>query len=85
LSSLRLYLGPVLLDFPIDILFSPVHPKLISWGSIASPRSFPPAPHETAVEAAAELLAQAERPVIITGTGARNPQVITLFQYWPTV
>ncbi|KAJ5989552.1 hypothetical protein N7481_004762 [Penicillium waksmanii] len=54
--------GPVLLDFPIDILFSPVHSKLISWGSITSPRSFPPAPHVAAVEAAAELLAQAERP-----------------------
>ncbi|KAJ5235751.1 uncharacterized protein N7469_004919 [Penicillium citrinum] len=65
--------GPVLLDFPIDILFSPINPKLISWGSINSPPSYPPAPHVEAVEAAANFLANAKRPVIITGTGSRSP------------
>ncbi|KAJ5103920.1 hypothetical protein N7532_004449 [Penicillium argentinense] len=64
--------GPVLLDFPIDVLFTPVHAKLIAWGSISSPRSYLPGPHEEAIEAAAELLATAKRPVIITGTGSRN-------------
>ncbi|KAJ5819921.1 hypothetical protein N7474_005512 [Penicillium riverlandense] len=65
--------GPVLLDFPIDILFSPIHHQLISWGSIASPPSFPPGPHADAVSAAAQLLARAKRPVIITGTGIKSP------------
>lgn len=74
---LTMILGPVLLDLPIDILFTPVHQKLISWGSITSPRSYPPAPHPGAIEAAADLLAVAKRPVIITGTGARDPQVIS--------
>ncbi|CEJ56613.1 Putative Benzaldehyde lyase [Penicillium brasilianum] len=66
--------GPVLLDFPIDVLFSPIHTSLISWGSINSPPSFPPAPHTAAVEAAVKLLGAAQRPVIITGTGARGQQ-----------
>jgi thiamine pyrophosphate-dependent acetolactate synthase large subunit-like protein len=67
--------GPVLLDFPIDVLFSPVHPNLVAWGSIASPPSFPPGPHVAAVEEAIKLLSIAQRPVIITGTGARHPHV----------
>lgn len=68
-------LGPVLLDFPIDVLFSPVHPSLIAWGSIASPPSFPPGPHPAAVEGALRLLSAARRPVIITGTGAKSQKV----------
>lgn len=67
--------GPVLLDFPIDVLFSPIQPKLIAWGSIASPFLFRPGPSEGALKAAVELLASAKRPVIITGTGAKHPHV----------
>ncbi|KAJ6166568.1 hypothetical protein N7470_002015 [Penicillium chermesinum] len=63
--------GPVLLDFPIDILFIPVYPKLISWGSIASPPSYPPGAHPKAVAEAARLIRNAKRPAIITSTGAR--------------
>ncbi|KAJ5239680.1 hypothetical protein N7468_004299 [Penicillium chermesinum] len=63
--------GPVLLDFPIDILFTPVYPKLISWGSIASPPSYPPGAHPKAVAEAARLIRNAKRPAIITSTGAR--------------
>ncbi|KAJ5724494.1 hypothetical protein N7493_006222 [Penicillium malachiteum] len=66
--------GPVLLDFPIDVLFSPIHPKLISWGSITSSPTYPPGPHSEAIEAAAELIRNAKRPVIITGTGARSSE-----------
>lgn len=66
------YIGPVLLDFPVDVLFSPVHNKRIAWVSIASPLSYPPGPHPEAIEAAAQLLADAKRPVIITGTGVRS-------------
>ncbi|KAL4896130.1 thiamine pyrophosphate enzyme, N-terminal TPP binding domain-containing protein [Aspergillus ambiguus] len=45
--------GPVVVDFPIDVLFSPVHRPLISWGSITSPLAYLPGPHADAVEAAA--------------------------------
>ncbi|KAK9848157.1 hypothetical protein MYU51_017153 [Penicillium brevicompactum] len=65
--------GPVLLDFPIDVLFSPIQPKLIAWGSITSPFLYRPGPSDGAVKAAVELLASAKRPVIITGTGAKHP------------
>jgi thiamine pyrophosphate-dependent acetolactate synthase large subunit-like protein len=68
----------VLLDFPIDVLFSPVHAKLIAWGSIASPPMFRPGPHEEAIKVAVELLAISKRPVIITGTGAKHPHVSLL-------
>ncbi|KAJ5721498.1 uncharacterized protein N7483_009432 [Penicillium malachiteum] len=45
---------------------------LISWGSITSSPTYPPGPHRKAIEAAAELIRNAKRPVIITGTGARS-------------
>ncbi|KAJ6011518.1 hypothetical protein N7451_002930 [Penicillium sp. IBT 35674x] len=66
--------GPVLLDFPIDVLFSPIHPKLISWGSITSPPTYPPGPHPAAIDEAARLIRAAKRPVIITGSGAGRLQ-----------
>ncbi|KAF1817036.1 thiamine diphosphate-binding protein [Eremomyces bilateralis CBS 781.70] len=66
--------GPVLLDFPIDVLFSPVTERLISWGSITSPLSYAPGPHAKAVEDTLALLKAAKRPVIITGTGGRSKE-----------
>lgn len=70
--------GPVLLDLPIDVLFSPVHPKLIAWGSITSSPTYPPGPHREAIDAAAQLIRNAKRPAIITGTGARSFEVTLL-------
>ncbi|KAJ0414980.1 thiamine pyrophosphate enzyme, N-terminal TPP binding domain-containing protein [Aspergillus carlsbadensis] len=66
--------GPVLLDFPIDVLFSPVHEKLISWGSISSPLSYAPGPHIEAVTKAVELLQAASRPAVIIGSGAQSKE-----------
>lgn len=68
-------LGPVLLDFPIDMLFSPVQEKLISWGSITSPPTYPPGPSADAVDEAVSLIRSAERPVIVIGSGVRTQQV----------
>ncbi|KAL4813082.1 thiamine pyrophosphate enzyme, N-terminal TPP binding domain-containing protein [Aspergillus spinulosporus] len=64
--------GPALLDFPIDVLFTPVHEKLISWGSITSPRSYAPGPHVEAVKDAVNLLRAATRPAIIIGSGGQG-------------
>lgn len=64
--------GPVLLDFPIEVLFSPVQTSRISWGSLGAPPAYPPAPHPDAVRKAAALIKGAERPVIVTGSGARS-------------
>lgn len=64
--------GPVLLDFPIEVLFSPVHKSRISWGSLGAPLAYPPGPHPEAIRQAVELLQNSQRPVIVTGTGARK-------------
>ncbi|KAL2845412.1 thiamine pyrophosphate enzyme, N-terminal TPP binding domain-containing protein [Aspergillus pseudodeflectus] len=69
--------GPVLLDFPIDVLFSPVHEKLISWGSISSPMSYAPGPHVEAVKKAVELIQAASRPAVIIGSGAQSQETIS--------
>ncbi|KAL4879768.1 thiamine pyrophosphate enzyme, N-terminal TPP binding domain-containing protein [Aspergillus karnatakaensis] len=69
--------GPVLLDFPIDVLFSPVHEKLISWGSITSPLSYPPGPHVEALKDAVSLIQSATRPAVIIGSGGQSKQATT--------
>ncbi|PGH05241.1 hypothetical protein AJ79_06852 [Helicocarpus griseus UAMH5409] len=66
--------GPVLVDFPIDMLFSPVCRRLISWGSISSPFSFAPGLHMGAIEEAVKLLRSAKRPAIIIGAGGNSSQ-----------
>ncbi|KAL3437758.1 thiamine pyrophosphate enzyme, N-terminal TPP binding domain-containing protein [Aspergillus tetrazonus] len=66
--------GPALLDFPIDVLFTPVHEKLISWGSITSPRSYAPGPHVEAVKDTVDLLKAATRPAIIIGSGGQGEE-----------
>ncbi|KAL1645026.1 hypothetical protein SLS58_004097 [Diplodia intermedia] len=64
--------GPVLLDVPIDVLFTPITPGLISWGSISSPLPSPPGPHRAAIASAASILLSAKRPAVILGTGAAS-------------
>lgn len=64
--------GPVLIDFPIDVLFSPVQPKHISWGSIRMKPSYQAGPHPEAIQKAVEMFSASKRPVIITGAGARG-------------
>ncbi|OJD30393.1 benzaldehyde lyase [Diplodia corticola] len=62
--------GPVLLDVPIDVLFTPITIPLISWGSISSPLPHLPGPHPAAIASAAAILRSAKRPALILGTGA---------------
>lgn len=64
--------GPVVLDFPIEVLFSPVRQSAISWGSLGAPSAFPAAPHPEAIRSAVELIKASERPIIVTGSGARS-------------
>ncbi|CAG9944952.1 unnamed protein product [Clonostachys rosea f. rosea IK726] len=64
--------GPVLLDFPIDVLFSPVHKPLISWGSISSPLTYGPGVNTEAVKEARKILESSSRPVVIAGSGATS-------------
>ncbi|KAH7131801.1 acetolactate synthase I/II/III large subunit [Dendryphion nanum] len=64
--------GPVLLDFPIDILFTPVEVERVSWGSIIAPMPRAPGPDPWAVREVLELLRSSVRPAIIIGTGAQS-------------
>ncbi|KAF7528041.1 hypothetical protein G7054_g10293 [Neopestalotiopsis clavispora] len=63
--------GPVLIDFPIEILFSPVQKSRISWGSLLSPLPYPAGPHPEAIAKTVALLRESKRPIIVTGTGGR--------------
>jgi thiamine pyrophosphate-dependent acetolactate synthase large subunit-like protein len=64
--------GPVLIDFPIDILFTPPHMPKIAYGAMSVPPAYNAAPDPAAVEKLLQLWSEAKRPVIITGTGARG-------------
>ena len=58
--------GPVVIDLPIDIAFTPVRDKAMHTpGEPVVPAQ--PCPSGEALEAAAELLKSAERPIIIVG------------------
>ncbi|KAH6611850.1 acetolactate synthase I/II/III large subunit [Boeremia exigua] len=64
--------GPVLVDFPIDVLFTPVEKESIAWGNVTGPLVTMPGPDPAAIDQIASLLQEAERPAIIVGTGARS-------------
>ncbi|ORY10366.1 acetolactate synthase I/II/III large subunit [Clohesyomyces aquaticus] len=64
--------GPTLLDFPIDVLFSPVTKEDIAWGGIMGPPLAKPGPDFEAVRDVVGLIKKSVRPVIIVGTGARG-------------
>jgi acetolactate synthase-1/2/3 large subunit len=59
--------GPVYLEIPADILGASMDEKYIDWGRVTSPRL--PAADPAAVAAAADLIAAAERPVLVAGSG----------------
>jgi acetolactate synthase-1/2/3 large subunit len=62
--------GPVYVEIPTDVLRKPVPPKLAlpEYLTPRPPRRMPPDPAE--VERAAALIAQARRPLVLTGRGA---------------
>ncbi|KAH9883156.1 hypothetical protein J1614_000012 [Plenodomus biglobosus] len=75
--------GPVLLDVPIDVLFTPVDDVgRVTWGNITAPLASRPGPDPRAVRELLGLLEGAERPVVIIGTGAKDaiPALSTLAQ-----
>jgi acetolactate synthase-1/2/3 large subunit len=68
-TALAPRMGPVYVDLPMDVLMTPVDPDhlAVAGGQRAS---VPPGPDPDAVAAVAELLAAAERPVVLCGSGA---------------
>jgi acetolactate synthase I/II/III large subunit len=55
--------GPTFVDYPLDVVFTEAEPE------VPAPPSAPPAEPAAGVEEAAALLAAAERPAIMAGTG----------------
>lgn len=70
--------GPVLLDFPIDVLFSPPQQHRIAYGAIDVAPAAPPGPDPASIDRLMTAWRSAKRPVIITGTGARGTDRILL-------
>lgn len=64
--------GPVLIDFPIDVLFSPPQMHRIAWGAVDVPPVSSPAPDPAALDNLVNAWKSAKRPVIINGTGVRG-------------
>ena len=60
--------GPVFLDFPMDQVFMEASVEADAAGSLPDPTALPAA-DGGALERAAELLREAERPVVMAGTG----------------
>lgn len=64
--------GPVVLDIPVDVLFRPVDVTRVHHGGGVQ-LAAPPAPAPSAVAEAITVLREAQRPVIIAGSGTRGP------------
>ncbi|EXJ60800.1 hypothetical protein A1O7_04953 [Cladophialophora yegresii CBS 114405] len=62
--------GPVVLDFPIDVLFHPPRMSALSFGSVMKQTALSPGPDPAALSHLISLWSTAKRPAIITGTGA---------------
>ncbi|OQV06493.1 Thiamine pyrophosphate enzyme, central domain-containing protein [Cladophialophora immunda] len=62
--------GPVVIDFPIDILFHPPRLNALAYGSIACAPAVSPYPDPAALDELLNLWKSASRPAIIVGTGA---------------
>ncbi|HUT55439.1 MAG TPA: thiamine pyrophosphate-binding protein [bacterium] len=59
--------GPVYVEIPADVLGQAVDEQFIEFGRVVVPS--PPAADPAAVRAAAEMIAAAQRPVIVAGSG----------------
>ena len=66
--------GPVYVEIPTDILRTSVSPNLVldDWMRAKAKRAIPPDPQ--AIEAAVEAMWSTERPLVITGRGARGAE-----------
>lgn len=62
--------GPVYLDLPGDVLFEEVEESAVEWPEPYDPATRPrPAASRADIEAVVALLAEAERPVVVSGMG----------------
>jgi len=64
--------GPVVLDVPIDVMFREIDDSIATTASLV--RAAPPAPAPATMERIVDLVAAAERPVLVLGGGASLSQ-----------
>jgi acetolactate synthase I/II/III large subunit len=64
--------GPVYVEIPTDVLRETVHPAVVLDEHLVAGPDRRPLPHPDDVAAAAELVRAAERPLVISGRGARG-------------
>ena len=67
-AALAPRMGPTYVDLPMDVLMTPVDPDHLAPAG-GQRATVPPAPDPDAVAAVAELLATAEHPVVLCGSG----------------
>ena len=61
--------GPVFLEIPADVLATKMEPDSLRWPAAPSDQPSRPWPSEEAVESMLNMIAQAERPLIMAGRG----------------
>ena len=61
--------GPVYLDFPTDVLLGSVDEAAVVWPKVSGPVRSRPQADAAGVEAAIGILAAAEKPVVLSGSG----------------
>lgn len=71
--------GPVWIDVPVDVQNMRVDPDLLSqW----TPNTEIPQAPIDAIESVADMLNQAERPVLLIGNGVRSAGAVDIFREW---
>ncbi|MBC7778580.1 MAG: thiamine pyrophosphate-binding protein [Proteobacteria bacterium] len=74
--------GPVYLDLPTDVLLASIDEATVVWPKIMGPQRTRALADPAAVEAAIALLAAAEKPVVLSGSGVLWSDAATQFQTW---
>jgi thiamine pyrophosphate-dependent acetolactate synthase large subunit-like protein len=73
--------GPVYLDLPADVLFAEVDEAKVEWPESWDPDRRPrPAAGSAEIQSVADLLAEAERPVVVSGMGVLWSEAEAEFQ-----
>jgi acetolactate synthase-1/2/3 large subunit len=73
--------GPVYLDLPADVLYGEVDEATVWWPEPVDPRTRQPA-DPALIRRAVDLLAEAKRPVIVSGSGVFWSDATDAYQQW---
>jgi acetolactate synthase-1/2/3 large subunit len=74
--------GPVYLDLPGDVLFSSIDESTVVWPRNTGPARTRATADPAAVESAIALLAEAKRPVVISGSGVLWSDAVSELKTW---